>query len=309
MSFWVNTKRIFRSGFVNFWRNRVVSIASVLIMTVTLLTLGLLLFVGALLQGFLQQLESKVDVNIYFVTTAPEDEITTLQKSLEQLPEVASVTYTSREDALINFRERHKDDYLTIQALDELGDNPLGATLGVKAKETSQYESIAKYLSGRTDLSGGAGAIIDKVNYEQNKPAIERLINIIEGARTLGILITLFLVFISIVITFNTIRLAIYTAREEISVMRLVGASNWYTRGPFIVEGIIYGIFSAIISLILFYPITLGLGSTTEKFFGGMNLFTYYAENFWQVFVIVIGLGVVLGAVSSFLAVRKYLKV
>ncbi|MEK7134255.1 MAG: permease-like cell division protein FtsX [Patescibacteria group bacterium] len=309
MSFWVNTKRVFRSGFVSFWRNSVVSIASVLIMTVTLFTLGLLLFMGALLQGFLEQIQEKVDINIYFTAEAPEDGILSLKGEIENLAEVASVIYISREDALLNFRARHKDDYLTLQALDELGGNPLGATLGVKAQETSQYESIAKYLNGRADLSEGAGAIIDKINYEQNKVAIERLTDIVDGAQKLGLAVTMFLIAVSIVITFNTIRLAIYTAREEISVMRLVGASNWYTRGPFLVEGIMYGIFSAIVALILFYPATLWLGKVTEKFFGGMDLFSYYTSNFGEVFLIVVGGGILLGALSSFLAVRKYLKI
>lgn len=309
MTFWVNTKRVFRSGFVSFWRNSVVSIASVLIMTVTLFTLGLLLFMGALLQGFLTQIQEKVDINIYFSTDAPEDAILSLKSELEKLTEVAGIVYTSRDDALTNFRERHKDDYLTLQALDELGGNPLGATLGVKARETSQYESIAKFLKSRPTLSEGSAAIIDKINYEQNKVAIERLTDIINGAQKLGLAVTAFLIIVSIVITFNTIRLAIYTAREEITVMRLVGASNWYTRGPFLVEGIMYGVFSAIVSLILFYPVTLWLGKVTEKFFGGINLFSYYTSNFGEVFLIVVGGGVILGALSSFLAVRKYLRI
>lgn len=309
MAFWVNTKRIVRSGFVNFWRNSVVSIASVLIMTVTLFTLGLLLFIGALLQGFLDQVQEKVDVNIYFTTEALEDDILVLKTELEKLPEVASISYVSREEALANFRVRHENDYLTLQALEELGENPLGAALGVKARETSQYESIATFLKNRTDLSEGASAIIDKINYEQNRAAIERLSGIIDGARKLGLAVTAFLIIVSIVITFNTIRLAIYTAREEISVMRLVGASNWYTRGPFIVEGVMYGVFSALISLILFYPMTLWLGKTTENFFGGINLFSYYVGNFGQIFLVIMGVGIALGTVSSFLAVRKYLRI
>lgn len=309
MTLWVNTKRIVRSGFVSFWRNSVVSIASVLIMTVTLFTLGLLLFMGALLQGFLNQVQEKVDVNIYFTTTAPEDDILELKTELEKLPEVESIAYVSREEALANFRARHENDYLTLQALEELGDNPLGAALGVKARETSQYESIATFLKSRTDLSEGSSAIIDKINYEQNRAAIERLSGIIDGARKLGLAVTAFLVIVSIIITFNTIRLAIYTAREEISVMRLVGASNWYTRGPFIVEGVMYGVFSAFISLILFYPMTLWLGKTTENFFGGINLFSYYVGNFGQIFLVIMGVGIALGTVSSFLAVRKYLRI
>lgn len=305
--FWTNTKRIIRSGFINFWRNRVVSFVSVLIMTITLFTIGFIIFTGALLDSSLEQIKDKVDINIYFNTDASEEDIFALNDSIKKLPEVAEVTYISREQALLNFRERHKNDQLTIQALDELGENPLGASIGIKAKETSQYEGIAKFLGDQNALSREGFSIIDKINYEQNKVAIEKLTKIIEGTDTMGFAITLFLVLISVIITFNTTRLAIYTSREEIEIMRLVGANNSYIRGPFVVEGVMYGIFSAIITLALFYPITLWLGKITENFFGGINLFEYYINNFVQILIIISTSGILLGAISSFFAVRKYL--
>lgn len=307
--FLTNTRRVIRAGFINFWRNRVISLASVLIMTVTLFVIGFVIFLGALFQGSLEQIKGKVDVNIYFTTDASEEDIFVLRDSLSELPEVASVSYTSREEALANFRERHKDDYLTIQALDELDDNPLGASVGIKAKETAQYESIAKFLEEQSALAQGKYSIIDKINYEQNKVAINKLTKILAGAEKIGFAVTVFLVLISIIITFNTIRLAIYTSRDEIAVMRLVGAGNRYIQGPFVVEGVMYGLFSAVITLILFYPITLWLGDVTDNFFGGINLFEYYVSNFTQILLIIVSSGVVLGTISSILAVRKYLHV
>lgn len=278
-------------------------------MTVTLFVIGTTLFLGALLQSSLDQLRDKVDINIYFTTDAPEEQILALQESLNNLPEVAATEYTSREQALANFRDRHADDELTIQALDELGENPLGASVGVRANETDQYESIANFLADQTALTQGEDAIIENVNFEQNKVAIERLSQIIEGAQTIGVAAIAFLIIVSIVITFNTIRLAIYTAREEITVMRLVGANNRYIRGPFIVEGIMYGAASGLLALGLFYPVTLWLGNATERFFGGINLFQYYVNNFAEIFLLVVGAGILLGVVSSYLAVRRYLRV
>lgn len=307
--FFTNLKRIVRSGFVNFWRNKIVSFATVLIMTVTLFAIGIMIFIGALLGNTLEQLRDKVDVNIYFTTDAPEEEILDLQASLRALPEVENAEYTSRTEALAQFKERHKDDFLTIQAIEELEENPLGATLSVKAKETSQYETIARFLEEKPALSEGESAIIDKVNYYQNKVAIDRLTQIIDGASTIGFASIVLLILISIIITVNTIRLAIYTAREEIAVMRLVGAENRYIRGPFVVEGVMYGIFSAALALALLYPVSLWLGSETAAFFGGINLLNYYAGNFGQLLLIIGGSGVVLGAVASFVAARRYLKV
>jgi len=116
------------------------------------------------------------------------------------------------------------------------------------------------------------------------------------------------LVVISVIIIFNTIRMAIYISREEISIMRLVGASDAYVRGPFVFEGMMYGIISAVITLVLFYPIALWLGPYTQQFFGDINLFMYYTSNFGIIFLSIMGTGVFLGALSSYLAVKKYLR-
>jgi cell division transport system permease protein len=306
---WIDIKRIVRSGFVDFWRNGFVSFAAVLVMTVTLFVLGAIIFIGATLETSLNTLRDKVDVNVYFVTTAAEDEILALKASIEQLPEVKRVEYISREEALARFEERHKNDQLTLQALEELGENPLGASLNIKATETAQYEGIAEFLQGNNALGTGGQTIIDKVNYLQNKTAIDKLGGIINASERFGFSVMLILAIASILITFNTIRLAIYTARDEISVMRLVGASNFYIRGPFVFEGVMYGVISAFITLLFFYPLTYWLGPVTESFFGGIQLFSYYLDNFASIFALILGTGIVLGGASSFLAVKRYLKV
>jgi len=218
-------KRIIKAGFINFKRSGLVSWAAVLVTTITLSVITALILLQAVLYFSLGQIQDKVDVTIYFTVGAPEDQIMLLKSSIEKLPEVAEVTYTSAEEALRLFRERHENDYPTIQALDEIGENPLGAYLNVRAREVSEYESIANFLKSDNALVIGSASIIDKVNYHQNKLVIDRLNSIISGAQKLGFLTTLVLILISIVITFNTIRLTIFIAREEIGVMRLVGAS------------------------------------------------------------------------------------
>ena len=307
---WIKLKRIVRSGFFSFWRNGFVSLSSILVMMVTLFVIGSTIFSGAILTSTLEQIKDKVDINVYLIRTAPESDILALKKDLEQLPEVLPpVTYISRDEALANFKTRHQNDQFTLQALDELGVNPLGATLNIKAKDPSQYESIAQFLQSKSTANGSNNSIIDKVNYYQNKDAIDRLTHIINSANKLGFILTIFLIIISVLITFNTLRLVIYMSRDEISVMRLVGASTGYIRGPFFIAGAIYGFISAILTLILFYPETLWLGKTTEDFFVGLNIFHYYASNFGQTFLIIVLSGIAIGSVSSFLAVRKYLKV
>ncbi|MBI2109192.1 MAG: ABC transporter permease [Parcubacteria group bacterium] len=305
--FWINIKRIIRSGFVNFWRNGFVSLASILVITITLFLIGSLIFFSAVLNFALDELRNKVDINVYFTTAAPEGDILALKGNLESLTEVSSVAYISRDEALAEFRTRHENDFLTLQALEELGENPLGASFNIRATETSQYESIARFLENVGPSAEGNSSIIDSINYNQNKVAIERLGRVIDGAETLGIAIIVVMAAISIVIVFNTVRLAIYTSREEISVMRLVGAENRFIRGPFMIEGFLYGIFSAVVSLIIFYPVTAWMGGATERFFGGINVFDYYIANFGQIFLIITVSGIVLGVISSYIAVRRYL--
>jgi cell division transport system permease protein len=308
--FWIKVKRIVRAGFFSFWRNGFISLSSILVMVVTLFVIGSVIFSSVVLKSTLDQIKEKVDINVYFVTSAGEDEILSMKKSLEQLPEVMPpVIYVTKEQALADFKKRHENDEFTLQALEELGENPLGATLNIKAKDPSQYESIARFIESRRTANVGTDSIIDKVNYYQNKDAIDRLTKIINSANNLGLILTLFLVAISVLITFNTIRLVIYMSRDEISVMRLVGASDRYIRGPFFIAGAIYGFVSAIVTLILFYPITLWLGGKTADFFVGLNIFHYYLSNFGQIFLIIVGSGIAIGSISSYLAVRKYLRV
>ena len=304
----VTIERIIRAGFVSFLRNWNVSLAALLMMTVTLFVIGSLFFVGVVLNTTLSFIEDKVDVSVYFLPNAPEGEILAFKKSLEALPEVASVQYISREQALADFRARHENDQLTLQALDELGENPLEASLAVKAKDPAQYETIAKSLGAGTALGVSGASIIDRVNYVRNKAAIDNLTKLITAAERFGITAILILVAGSLLIVFTTIRLAIYVSRDEISVMRLVGASNTYIRSPFIVIGAMYGLCAALITVLLFFPLTYWLGPLTERFFVGINLYQYYLHNLLQLILILFASGLLLGTLASFWAVKRYLK-
>jgi cell division transport system permease protein len=311
---WTAIKRIFRAGFLNFWRNGFVTLSSILMMTVTLFTLGVVLFTGVILNLTLADLRDKADMSIYFTTNAPEESVQSLASQIRTLPEVADVTYVSAEEELAAFRERHANDQLTLQALDELGSNPLGAVLAVKARDIGQYETIAKYVAQQSAVGTDGdnyASLIDRVDYfdEQHQEAIRRLADITNSAEKLGLIIIAILVITTIAISFNTIRLAIYTARDEIAVMRLVGAGAWYIRTPFMVEGVLYGVFAGLLTVGILYPLTFWLGNATQNFFGGINVHEYYISHFPLLLFILVGSGVFLGVFASFLAVRRYLKI
>lgn len=303
-------KRVVRSGFVNFWRNGFLSLSSILVLSLSLLVFGGLIFFSTLNKSFIESVKDKVDINVYFSLNAPEQDIFDLKKTLEKMPEVKSVDYISREESIKRFREKHQDNTLILQGLDEIGDNPLPAVLTIKAKDPSQYETIAKFLSDKSS--------VDDVNYSRNKIIIDRLSRIIPLVEKTVTVLIIVLVLIAAMVTFNTIRVIIFASKDEIAVMKLVGASNMYVRGPFVISGMMYGIFSAIISLIILGLFAYYMDALYIRFLNAYPgdisvvrhiLFSYYVSNFAQIFAILMGSGIVLGAVSSYLAVRRYLNV
>ncbi len=312
-------KRIIRTGFVNFWRNGFLSFAALIVLTLSLSSFGALIFGSAFGQTLIEEVKNKVDINVYFTLNAQETGILELKKTIEKLPEVDKVEYISREQALSTFKNKWKDNTLILQGLEEIGSNPFPAVLNIKAKEPSQYAGISNFLDSKDSLSRDGTAIIDKVNYNQNKLVIERLGRIIPAVQKTALVLAAILVVVAIIIIFNTIRLIIYNSKDEISVMKLVGASNSYIRGPFVMSGIMYGIISGILTLIVlavfaFYSdlaiIKFAGVQGTQDFSLIVNVFSnYFKQNFGEIFGIIMGSGILLGAISSYLAVRRYLNV
>lgn len=300
----INFNRILSTGWTNFKRNSFLSFGTTGIMTLTLLLfLGLLMFQFTTSQ-VVSELQDKVDISAYFKIDAAEDEILEVKSSLESLPEVENVEYTSRDDALNQFKERHADNSLIQESLSQLEDNPLQASLNIKAENSSQYASIASFLDG-SDLRGA----IDKINFFENELVITRVHTISTGIKTWGLVGTLVLMAIAVTITFNTIRLTIYNQKQEIEIMRLVGASNWHIKGPYMAEGAFYGIFAAVFALAIAYPALLLTSDKILVFAPTVDLMSYFTANLWQVLLILFAGGIVLGIISSSIAIKKHLEI
>lgn len=300
---WITFKRVIKSGFKNFWRNGWLSTATIGVMVLTLVVISILLMLNIVATGVLNNLQSKIDISVYFKLEANEEDIFVVQSQLEKLEEVEHVEYVSREEALAKFREKHQDNPYLIQSLQELGENPLEASLNIKAKEASQYQAINSFLEGISYKN-----IIDKVDYRQNKEVIERLSAIISNVKMVGLSLSGLLILVVVLVTFNSIRLAIYSSREEIKIMRLVGANNWFIRGPFIVEGVLYGVISCLLTVGILYPAFYFISPKLSSFLPIEDFFVYFQSNLWALLGVLLGLGVILGVLSSYFAVRKYLK-
>jgi cell division transport system permease protein len=286
-----------------------VSLSSIFILTITLSVITAFYLFRAIFSYTLEQVTEKVDVRIYFTADAREEEIGDVKAKLMGLPQVKNVTYTSREQALSDFREKHAGDQLTLQALDELGTNPFGASLSVVAKDTSQYQAIAEQVSSGDGLLGPAAGSVDKINYYQLKDSIDKLNNIIGWTNTVGFWLSMVFILMSCMIVYNTIRLAIFVYRDEIAVMKLVGASNMFIRGPFVVEAMLYAFSATVITFIVYFFATIWVAKKTVFFFEGMNLHTYFIDHSLELAGLLILSGMFLAIVSSLLAVRKYLQI
>ncbi len=307
MSLRLDLNRIFREGLIAFWRNKVVSFASVLVMTMSLLVLSSLLFLNGVLAFSLDQLQDRVDVNIYFFPDSPIEEINELEQKIRIIPEVRDVVYISKEQALEDFILKHSGDDLITRSLEELGDNPLGASLNIRAFKSTQYESIVNAIESEPIVT--SSEFVERINYRDNKSIIERLNQFSSIAKGVGYAIILFLAIIAVLVVFSTMKIAIYSSKKEIIVKRLIGAEHRYIRGPLTVMGSLYGFFAGVITLLSLIPITSWLSGVTKTFFGGMDIASYFFNNLLQFILIIIGTGILLGFLASTLAIRKYLRI
>lgn len=307
MSLSLDIKRIATEGFRSFSRNSLVSFATVVVMTMSLLVFSGIIFLNAILGYSLNELNERVDVNIYFLPDAPEDEALELSQRISEIQGVREVSYISREEALANFQMKHADDELISRSLEELGDNPLGASLNVQAYDSADYEQIITTIEGDAAVSNGD--FIDAINYHDNRALIERLGHFSAVTRSVGYAISVFFAAIAVLVIISTLRIAIYASKNDIVVKRLVGAEHRYVRGPFLIQGVLYGAVAAVLATLALIPIAAQVGAYTETFFGGMNLATYLQANFIQIFIVLLSVGVLLGIIASSISVKKYLKV
>ncbi|MEK7151158.1 MAG: permease-like cell division protein FtsX [Patescibacteria group bacterium] len=300
----INLKKIIESGWTNFRRNGYLSFGATGIMA-----LALILFLGLLTVQFLTSqvvatLQEKIDISAYFKLDATEEQVLKIKSDVAVLPEVDSVVYVSRDQALEDFKSRHVDDKLIQESLAQLELNPLAASINIRARDASQYASIAKFLE-----DGPLSAVIDKISFYENRGVVERIESISNGVKSWGLGAIMLLGLIAVLVTFNTVRLTIYNQKQEIEIMRLVGASNWHVRGPYLTEGGLYGLFASVMALGVFYPSVYLVSDKVNSFIPTVNLFNYYLINLPQVVLMVASLGIALGVISSSIAIKKHLKI
>jgi len=300
----ISFKRIFQSGWLNFSRNSGLTFATIFILILTILVITSLFALKKGTNLLIAVVEEKVDISVYFKEESSEEEIVKIQQEIVKIPQVKNIEYISKEKALQNFIQKHKDDPTLMESLEELGRNPFLASLNIQSSDPTQYKEISDILENSQFKNS-----IEKVDYYQKEPIIDRLFAFTSFLNRSGLVFTLVLVTLSILVAFNTIRLAILNFKTEIQVMKLVGASNWYVRGPFLVQGGISGLISVSAAFLITFSIAYFLGPKMEILFTGLNIFNYFKESLGSILLLQFGTGIVLAIFSSFIAIRKYLKV
>ena len=294
-------------GFVNFWRNSFLSLTTTAIVTLTLLVISSVVIISFLGNVAIGSIQDKIDISVYFKHSATDQEIISIREKLLTLNEVKGVEFVSREEALERFKKEHQNDALVIESL-RGANNPLPASLEVKAKNPGQYEAITQVLK---DPFYESLIATDGINYYQNKAKIDRLANATSFMRKVGLGLSLGFILIALLVVFNSIRVTIYTRREEIEIMKLVGASNWYIRWPFVLEGALYGVFATIICFAVIIPFVYFFSPQVMKYLGGegANMISALKGNLIILAVFQFLMGIVIGTGSSLVAIRRHLKI
>jgi cell division transport system permease protein len=300
-------KRVIIQGSYSFYRNMTVSISSIFILVITLSIVTSIILTKAVFLNTLEEVKSKVDISLYLQKETNEESELAIKEKLQTLQAVKEVIFISKEDTLIKFKEDHKNNAETLEALNEIVSNPFGSSFVITAKNTNDYAAIVDTINA-SDFLGKYSDSVDRINYTDIKYSIDRINNLIKWSTEIGYILTIIFISISIMIIYNTTRLAIFNFKDEIHIMKLVGASDTFIKGPFLIEASIYGIIASIFTSIAFIPISEYITGKTVSYLDGFSLYEYYMSDFLNIALILLCSSIVVSTTSSFLAVRKHLR-
>ena len=304
--FFVTLSRVIKFSLQNFWRNFWLSVVTVTIITLSLVSVSILGALNIISSEALSRLEERIDISVYLKPELTLAEVQAVKTQVESLAGVKAVELVNAEDALNRFRERHSSNPLIAEALLEIGEKPLGASLVVKAISDQGYQEILDEVT-----SENFSAYVQNARYDDYRRVIQAITDLSTKLTNVGEIISLIFLIISLLVVFNTIRMNIYTHREEISIMRLVGASNSFIRMPFVLEGILYALLATLITAAIFFPGLSAVQPYVNGFFNGyqFDLVQYFTEHSLSFFGWQFIGACVLSMIASYVAMRRYLRV
>lgn len=300
--------RMITFGFQNFWRNVWLSLVTILIVVLNLFLMSVITGLNVVGHQALTAVKTKIDLSVYFTSTTSEQRVAEVQQELKQLPEVQSIRLVSRDEHLEALRKSQPNNSLVNEAIKQLGDNPLGAGLVITAKTLDGYGAIAKAIQ-----SDKYSTIVENTGNEfaTNQTVIAKLSLIVNRVQLATLWLTGLFALIAFLMIYNTIRITIYSHREEIGIMKLVGASDAFVRGPFVVTSILYGLVASLLTTLLLIPILTVTNPFFAQFFAGydVNVLAYFQSHALIILGFEVLAGVVISMFSSVLAIGRYLRV
>lgn len=306
--------RSIKYGLQNFGRNIFLSIATTSVIVLTLFGVGFFLIINQITSQALTVLQNQIDINLYISDTAAEEKIDEFAQYIRDTENVVEVRVISKEEALELYKQQNENNPELIAVFNFLDTNPLPVTIALKARESRYYNQISQDIKAFSQY----GEVVDSSDLDnpRSQGVIDRLNSVISTSRSIGITVIVILAIIAILITYNTIRLTMYSYRSEIEVMRLVGASDIQIKGPFLVEGILFGLFGTIISFFILFIVVLSISSPVNDFINPTNdvaitgsLFDYLVNNLAFIILLKLAVGTTLGVGSGLVAINRYLKI
>lgn len=297
-------RRVFRTAWQGLVRNHWLSFTCITMMAISLIILSSILIFNNASNNLINILKEKMDISIYFKRDVPEEDILRIRDDLIGNEKIAKIEYISQTEALKIFEEKSSRNPAIKRALEALGENPLAASLNIKAKDTKYYTEIIDEVDNSTFKDK-----LIMVDLMENQRVVERINSLSVGIKLGSILVIIVAAFLSLLISFSTIRMAIYSLKGEIEIMKLVGASNWFIRGPFLLEGALQGIIASFVAILILMPLVMWGSPRIESFISEISISLYFWSHFWYIFLYQTLSGIFLGIVSSFWAINKYLKI
>jgi len=297
--------RIIKFSFQDIFRNIWLSLVTVIILILALLTVNMLLVVKVVGDTAVDAIKEKIDVNLFLKSSSEESDILALKSNLEKLGEVKSVEYVSKIDALEKFKEKHSDNAEILDSLRELGTNPLTPTLVIKPSSLDDFDNLINRLNAMDD------DIIESRNFADYKLILEKINSITKKVSDAALFLSSLFVFITLLVVYNSVRVTIYTHKQEIAIMRLVGASAWFIQMPYLLSAVVYAMFGVFVVALLFYPFLSLLQPYLEAFFVGYNvdLPAYFYGHIFLIFGTQFLGASLVNVVATLFAVRKYSRI
>lgn len=306
MTWHISITRIAQAGARNLFRNAWLSTAATVVMTVTLTVMALSYVAHLTLDDTIRDIVNKIDVSIYLSEEATEKQAQSLGEQLKQVENVSKVEYVSKAEALKRFREQNKDDPKVLAGISDT-DNPLPRSYAIEVLDQQKLDPVTDFVA-RPEVK----SLLDKekpTSYEgERKQTIDRIVKGSDFIRSFGLVASVVFVVISTLIIFNTIRMAIFTRKEEIEIMRLVGATNWFIRGPFLFEAAMYGMIAAVVATLIAYSIVTAPNQLLSRYLDMERVNELFRSSPHLILLAELGMGAIIGMGSSLLAMSRYLK-